>query len=234
MIATMARLDVVAQNLANVNTTGYKRDGFAFEESLARTVRAQGGGGAALGQMAGGPKPTRPYTDFAAGAVHSTGNPLDVAIAGERGMFAVMTPNGVAYTRNGSFTLSQGRELVTQSGEPVLDDQGQTILVPEGEAVFDEQGYLQVDGSPVARLGVVEGTFDKLPTGGSLYRSTDAQSAWDGDVALRTRALESSNVNPIEEMVAMIELNRSFEMNQRSVSTQDEATSRLIQGLMAR
>lgn len=238
MLASMTRLDVVAQNLANVGTSGYKRDGITFAERLAKQLRASGGAGDPIGTLGAGSSPVSTYTDFTQGAIQNTGNPLDVAILGDEGMFATAGPNGsTLYTRAGSFTRLATGELATSTGAPVLDEQGQTILLPAGEVEIDAEGFVLADGAPVARLGLVTGTFRKSPGGGATFTSNDAVSAWSANrepISLQPRAVEGANVNPVAEMVDMIALNRSFELAQRMATSQDEASSRLIQGILGR
>jgi flagellar hook-basal body protein len=111
MLNAQAQLDVIAQNLANASTTGFKRDGIAFNEALMRTMADFGGNGRNLGEMGAVQAMNVKYTDMEQGTLQVTGNPLDVAIQ-EEGMFAVQTDQGVRYTRAGSFTLDNTGRLV--------------------------------------------------------------------------------------------------------------------------
>lgn len=223
-------LDNIANNLANASTVGFKRETLAFNERLMREMRAQMGTGEVVGSLGSGPELLKSAMVMEQGAAVSTGNPLDVAILGDKGFFAVQSADGVRYTRNGSFNLSADRTLVTKSGQPVLDTQNQPINLPEGKAEISEFGEVKVNGEVIAQLGIVDGAFS--PAGYGLYSGTSTQPM--ESVHLMTAALESSNVNAIDEMVQMVKLNRAFEMSQKSASSQDEATERLIQSLNSR
>ncbi len=223
-------LDNIANNLANASTVGFKRETLAFNERLMREMRAQLGTGEVVGSLGSGPELLTSAMVMEQGAAVSTGNPLDVAILGDKGFFAVQSAEGVRYTRNGSFNLSPDRTLITKSGQPVLDTQNQPITLPEGKAEISEFGEVKVNGQTIAQLGIVDGAFS--PAGYGLY--SGASTLPMESVQLMTAALESSNVNAIDEMVQMVKLNRAFEMSQKSASSQDEATERLIQSLNSR
>ncbi|HXH61725.1 MAG TPA: flagellar hook-basal body protein [Fimbriimonadaceae bacterium] len=225
MTAAQNLLDVVSNNLANVSTTAFKRDGAYFNDVLQRAMYADDGHYLGVMGAGGGMKGT--FTVMQPGAMQQTGNPLDVAIQSPDGFFAVQAPGGVRYTRNGSFTLNADRELVTQEGLPVLDAQERTITVGKGHVSIDGQGNVMVDGNAESQIGVFTGVMTKI--GSSLYTG-DNVSAKD-DPSMQSGALEGSNVNAVEEMIAMIQLNRIFEMAQRSAQSQDEMTDKLIQSI---
>ncbi|MCO5296657.1 MAG: flagellar hook-basal body protein [Fimbriimonadaceae bacterium] len=226
MSAAQSQLDVLTHNLANASTHGFKQDALAFADNYAVQLKA---GGAPIGSMGYGPSLQSQYTDFSVGSIEPTGNPLDVAIPNPRGFFAVQTPDGVRYTRDGAFTLTDGT-LTTQNGFPVLDDRGTPILVPDGEIAVSSTGEIAVNGIPAGTLGVYEGTF--AHEGHNLYTAPDALPMDAPEV--RSGALESSNVNPVTSMVSMVEIHRIFELSQRTITQQDELTQRLIQSLQDR
>lgn len=223
-------LDVVANNLANASTNGYKRDGLNFNDGLLRQMLAGGGEGGPIGTLGSGSVIEGQYADFRQGTVTATGNPLDLAILTESGAFAVQTPAGVRYTRDGAFQLNTERQIVDKSGRPLLDSNQQPITVPRGKIDVTDGGTVSVDGKAVAQIGVFTGAFVK--EGGNLFQATDAKPA--DLVSLATGSLESSNVNAVEEMIAMIRLNRAFEMAQKNIQSQDESTERLISSLGGR
>lgn len=223
-------LDVVTNNLANASTTGFKKDGLSFNDGLLRTLAANAGQGPVIGSLGSGTVIKGQYVDFSNGAVTATGNPLDLALKTEGAAFAVQTPQGVRYTRDGAFHLNGDRELVDKNGNTVLDRQSRPISLPAGDIDVDSDGTVSVAGKPVGQIGVFRGAFRKL--GDNLFSSPDALAVDSPDVAVG--ALESSNVNAIEEMVAMIRLNRAFELAQRSVQSQDESTQRLVSSLQGR
>ncbi|MFY9233894.1 MAG: flagellar hook-basal body protein [Fimbriimonadaceae bacterium] len=229
MIAGQKWLDVVANNLANVSTNGFKRDELAFSDAYVREMRLNGGRGASIGSLGSGAALVAEYTIFEPGAIAATGNPLDVAIPSEKGLFAVETPQGIRYTRDGAFQLDQDRRLVTKQGHPVLDDGKNPIELPKGELAIQTDGRIMAGGQEVARLGVFDGTFTK--SGGGLFIGT-AEAMEEPEV--NPGALEGSNVNAIEAMIQMISVSRSFEMAQKSITQQDELTQRLIQSLQDR
>jgi flagellar basal body rod protein FlgG len=227
MMAAQSQLDVLANNLANVSTTGYKRDGLAFSERLERQMRGNGGLGEVLGTLGSGAEQVAQFTIFEPGPLASTGNPLDLGIDGAKGCFAVQTSQGVRYTRDGALQLDAEGRLVTKAGHPVLDDGERPITLPRGRVSIGEDGTVQVDGIDAGKIGLFDGTFQKV--GDNLYDSPDAKTV-DG-TPLRSGHLEGSNVNAVEAMVDMITLNRAFELAQRSIQQQDDLTQRLIQSL---
>ncbi len=225
-------LDVTANNLANVDTPGYKADGVTFVEILARKI---------------GPRYVRAFKEIKSfirkdqGVLEYTGNPLHFAIVGE-GFFKVKTPNGVAYTRAGNFTLDARRRLVTPDGYPVLDTNGTPIVIDpgltrEGAITMENTklrvsptGILSIDMTKVAKLDIV--TFDdysKLKKiGKNLYISEGAKEKKAENYEIRQGYIEKSNVNPIREMINLIEIQRTFEAVQKSIRGIDEATEKLI------
>lgn len=227
MWAAQSKMDVIANNLANSATTGYKKDGIAFAERYERELRANGGLGESLGTLGTGSIQRSKYTHFGVGAMNATGNPLDVAIPQDKGLFAVQAPDGIRYTRDGAFTMNRDRTLVSKLGFPVLDENRQPITIPTGTPVFQDDGTILVNGQQIGKIGVFDGTFTK--TGNNLYASNDAQAIEEATV--KAGHLEASNVNPVEAMIEMISLTRSFELAQRSITQQDELTQRLIQSL---
>lgn len=227
MWAAQSKMDVIANNLANAATTGYKRDGIAFAERYERELRANGGLGASLGTLGSGSIQRSKYTHFGVGAMNATGNALDVAIPQDKGLFAVQAPDGIRYTRDGAFTLNSERTLVNKLGFPVLDENRRPITIPNGQPAIQDDGAIQVDGQEVGRIAVFDGTFTK--TGNNLYASNDARAIEEPTV--KAGHIEASNVNAVEAMIEMISLTRSFELAQRSITQQDELTQRLIQSL---
>lgn len=234
MTGLQRQLDVITHNLANANTIGYKQESIAFDEAMLTTLYANGGEGRPIGTIGAGPTEQVAYLDLRSGSLQTTGNPLDIAILdsdGEVGMFAVQTAQGIRYTRNGSFTVSKDGLLTTLSGDPVLDDRGGTISIPSGRIEVQSDGTIQTfEGElalDVARLGVYRGTWVRQPNG---YYATDQADALD-DFEVVSGSLESSNVNPVESMIQLVKLNRSFEMAQRQTQQQDELMQRLLQVL---
>lgn len=172
-LAQERQMQVFANNMANVNTAGFKQDDQGFTSVLARAQVS----GAALGHQAGlgqqiGVRPAGSaervfvaphtmHTSFEAGRIRITGNPLDMAITG-RGFFEVKTPQGLRYTRNGMLSLDGQGRLVTNLGYPVMGTKGE-IKVPSGSVQVTKEGAVHVDGKPVATIKVMEFPDDLMP-----------------------------------------------------------------------
>jgi flagellar basal body rod protein FlgG len=230
MVAAEQWLDVTANNLANVSTNGYKADALVFSDTLQRQLNSGDGSGAIIGTLGSGPSYVGEVTDFSLGNMTATGNPLDVALTGEQGMFAVQTPNGVQYTRDGSFRMDSNGALVTQDGYPVLDNNQNPITIgtqfAPNSLIIGANGDISANGGrAIATLGVYDGTFSKQ--GGNLWSSTDAQAEAAPD--MRQGVVEGSNVNAIDAMVNMIKLNRAMEMAQKSMQSEDDSSQKLNQ-----
>jgi flagellar basal-body rod protein FlgF len=211
-VALSRELDVVANNIANMNTTGFKADGSLFEEYLNSAARAADTRVSFVRDRA-------TWIDMSAGALERTGNALDVAINGD-GFFAVQTQRGVRYTRNGSFQINPSGQLVTAQGDPVLGDGGPitfqptdrqisispdgTISVREGNSKADSQrGKLRLVSfaNPRQLQKDGNGTFN--------YAGNDAP-AEAKTATIAQGSLEKSNVRAVVEMSRMIEITRSY------------------------
>ncbi len=234
MLASQRWMDVVANNLANLNTAGFKQDGIAFNDSLVRELRANGGFGLPIGSLGSGAQETAEGTDFSEGSITQTGNPLDLAIEGDKGMLAVQAPGGTRYTRDGELAVLDGR-LSTKDGYAVLDDSGSAIsLDPSKTVQISEDGSVSQGGKPVAKLGLYDGSY--LKEGGNLFSSTDAKAidmTQSDAPRIKQGAVEGSNVSATRSMIDMIQLGRNFELAQKSMQTQDELTQRLIESLQS-
>lgn len=225
-------LDVVAHNLANASTAGFKKSAVSFDEAFERAMVA-GDYNRLVGTVASGPILRGQHTVWETGPLSPTGNDLDVAITTDRGLFAVQTPNGVRYTRNGSFTLSPDRQLATRDGHLVLDAEMSPIALPAdvgGRIEVSQDGVVSAGDQVVGRLATFDGDFARA--GQALFTSTNASPMERASLAQRN--VELSNVNAVEEMISMIKLNRVFEMAQRATTSQDESTGRLLQSLQNR
>lgn len=227
MAARQKAQDAIANNLANLNTTGFKADRPVFETIYERQLyRQQGTQSQPIGALSAGAILRELYTDFQPGALASTGNPLDVAIDGA-GFFAIQTPQGVRYTRNGAFQLNAQGILTTREGYPVLGVNAQPVQVPRNAEIFiGENGAVLANGAQVGRLLIVQGNLTKDPDG---YFVGAAQPVENTRVV--RGALEASNVNMVREMVTMIELIRAYETHQKAIHTHDETLGRAINEL---
>jgi flagellar basal-body rod protein FlgF len=230
MLANQYRQDVIANNLANVDTASFKRDVPAFSERLIEAQRRFGATrNAVLDGQTGGVWSTPTATDWQAGPVEVTDHPLDAAIDG-RGFFAVQTNDGVRYSRDGRFTINTQGQLVTaQDGLAVLNDQGAAIQVGADakDVRLGAYGHLMVNGQTQEQLQVVD--FDDAALR-KIGRNLVTSDATPQPIAakLRTNTIEKSNVDPMKEMVSMIEASRAYQLNAQMVSLQDGTLGRLV------
>lgn len=247
MDAQQTKMDTIANNLANANTTGFKKTRADFEDLLSETIRSPGaptpqGGVAPVPLQVGlGVRTSSTTRSFAQGDYSDTGNPLDVAIQGN-GLFRVMRPNGeFAYTRAGNLKVDAEGRLVTQRGE-LLEPQ---IIVPQDTTriTISERGVISVETSTTQGkpndIGQLELANFVNPAGleaigGNLFIETMASGAplisrpgEQNAGTLVQGALESSNVKAVEEMVAMISTQRSYELNSKVIQTADQMLQRL-------
>ena len=244
MIAEGVRTDTIANNLANANTTGYKRDDAVvaeFEPMLLRRIDDKSGevndvtsfkgfsinkGLPVVGHLGLGAKVDEISTDHAQGALQTTGNQLDMAIAGD-GYFEVRTPQVVRYTRDGAFYRAADGRLVNTSGYDVLDTAGRNIIIPEENTVITVRpdGIILADDAEIGQLALVD--FDNprmsmLKEGNNLYRLQDpAPRARTAAGSIQQGVLERSNTNIVGEMVNLIASYRSYEASSKAVTTQD-------------
>ncbi|RMF59023.1 MAG: flagellar basal-body rod protein FlgF [Calditrichaeota bacterium] len=222
MLAQQRRLDVAANNLANLNTIGFKRETVFFRKLLDAMAESD--------TVDANRTPGASHIDFRQGTLKETGNPLDVAIVGE-GFFVVQAEEGELLTRNGNFQLDGEGRLVTLEGFPVATDGGE-IQISGGRLTFSEKGEIMVDGQIVGRLKLV--TVDDpqlLEQRGNTFFAQGKASISDlsaEKVNLRAGYLETSNVDPLQEMITMIEVNREYELGQKSIKSQDESLDKLI------
>jgi flagellar basal-body rod protein FlgF len=234
MLANQQWLDVVANNLANVNTVGFKRDGIVFHDWIERSMFANGGTGHEIGSLGAGPAPTKLFTNWSKGTMATTDNPLDVAVISEKGLYAIELPpspnvegRNIVYTRDGAFQLGPDGRLNTREGYAVLDTNREPIYLDHTKpATIDETGNVGplLGGEGNQRIGLFDGPFRKLGFG--LYSSPTAELYDQGRV--QQRALEGSNVNTVETMIQMITVSRAFEMGQKAISTQDDSNGKLL------
>jgi flagellar basal-body rod protein FlgF len=216
--ALQRELDVVANNIANLNTTGYKADGAVFSEYLPNG--ASSGGPSSPDRRLSFVQDRMSWHDMSQGTVQQTGNPLDVAIDGE-GMLVVQTASGERYTRNGAFQLNNLGELVTLSGDKVVGDSGPIIFQPtDRDIVITKDGTIKVreglslnSDSTRGKLRVV--TFANpqqlQKDGASTFSAPDGvQPEPSPSVNIVQGAVEKSNVRSVIEMTRMIELTRAY------------------------
>lgn len=224
-IAAMKRMEIISNNLANVNTPGFKKDKMLFESMLAGAVNPpvvpQGSTADPILQK------ENVFIDYAQGQVAQTGNPFDLSIDGD-GFFVVNTPDGQAYTRQGNFRLSADGTLVTVDGFPVMGQNG-AIRVQGSHVEIDAKGGVTVDGNPAGTINVVDfpKPYNLSKSAGALFTPADPQvtpQAAKGE--LRQGHLEGSNVETISEMVQMIETNRYYEACAKVIKGYDDIAAK--------
>jgi flagellar basal-body rod protein FlgG len=242
-------MDVISNNLANVNTTGFKRSRAVFEDLMYQTIRQPGAQVGAANQLPSGLQLGTGVRTVATERIHTqgnlkdTGNSLDIAIQG-KGFLQVEMPDGTfAYTRDGSLQVDQNGQLVTAGGYPVqppinIPDNALTITIArDGTVSVTQPGAVGTN----VQIGQLQLSTFINPTGlqsegENLYVETDAsgpanfaQPGLDGAGLVLHLYTETSNVNVAEELVNMITTQRAYEMNSKAIQTSDQMLARLTQ-----
>lgn len=213
--------DVVANNMANIGTTGFKRDA-TFTDWYIESLNDVG---------------AQRYTDFSQGELHQTDNPLDLALA-SRGFFVVQTQSGPAFTRNGHFTVNDQGFIQTHLGHLLLGEQGpisvMTTRGAAGDVRITGEGEIYIDEIMTDRLVIANiadpSSIRKI--GSNLYRVDDNALVTELEAeqfTVRQGVLEGSNVEPVGEMVKLIDMNRNFETTQRVARAMDEILGKATQ-----
>lgn len=251
-LAQAQRLDTIANNIANVNTPGFKRDEQTFREYLSANERPPDvlqvpkvpASLESFYDMQGGDTSyvdaNGTYTDFTIGRMQATQSPLDVAIDGP-GFFEVMTPQGLRLTRHGGFTLDGNGMLVTKEGYPVLtegapgSDPAARVIRATGEAplVIAENGDVMEGENVIGRLSVVTvpdtDTLSKVGTSFFDFKPGAPPEVENlANISLKQGFLESSNVNIVKEMTDMITASRTFESTQKAIQAYDSIAEKLV------
>lgn len=235
MINEQRRVDILANNLANVSTTGYKAEGStseSFKDVLAYKIKDTSEYGIArrLGKMHPGVKIGETYTDFSEGAFHATDNDYDMAISG-KGFFNIEFTNkagekSTMYTRDGNFAVNTKGELVNKNGDYVLDIDGKHIkLDPLADSTVDINGVIYQNGEAVAQVKVTDfEDYNYLKHYGETYFSAvdGAKETEEVTATIYNGMLESSNVQTAKEMVNLINYQRAYETNQKMIQAHDE------------
>ena len=242
------KLDTIANNLANVNTNGYKRGGVVFEDLMYDSLRGAGAASSEQTQLPTGlqvglgTRVSASTRNFGQGNLQQTGNNLDIAIKGQ-GFFQIQMPDGsTAYTRDGSFQLDATGQLVTANGQVLMP--GITIppnaqsvnLAADGTISVTVPGQAQAQTLGQLQLATFINPGGLEPRGGNLYAETSASGTpstgapgTDGRGSLMQGTVEGSNVNVVEELVAMIATQRAYELNSKAIQTTDQMLARLGQ-----
>jgi flagellar basal-body rod protein FlgF len=237
MLNRTSKQDVIANNIANSEVTGFKRDGLFMREM--GEARRKGSGAHPVwrnDRVAGA------FVDFEQGNMRRTHSPLNVAIHGS-GFFQVRTDQGDVYTRNGEFSVDSQGTLVTNLGNPVLDDRGGEITIAGPDFIINENGEILEDGVTSATIAIhdfekdAEGLYqdpdgvtrlERKPNGFFFPKPGVNRVATPTDTKIMQGFLEESNVNTITEMVDMLEVFRAFEADQRAIRIQSETLGRAV------
>ncbi len=227
-VALRNKMNVIANNVANMSTPGYRAQNIVFSEYVNKSPNA--------------PKvPVKDdisqvldygqYQVTAPGTMSQTGNQTDVALNGP-GYFGAQTPAGVMYTRAGNFEINVLGELVTGAGNPVADEGGGTITIPAGstEIRIDNKGVISNQDGEISRLMIVEFENEQLleAQGNGLYKAPDGTALEATETVAIQGALESSNVNPILEMTRMIDVLRSYQATQNMLKDEHDRETDMI------
>ena len=240
MLVGLHEMDVVANNLANASTVGFRTADTvqrAFPDLLIQKVEKRGLGpetsSTSIGGLGLGATIDGTYTDFSPGALRPTENPLDMALLEPDVFFTVNTADGRRYTRNGAFQLDPNGELVTSNGDQVLGMRG-PIRIRGGKVDIDADGFVYVDDVVVDRLLIT--TFaapDMLQRGAAqcFVALPEAGVFPAAEFTVAQGNLEQSNVNVVKELVKMINVQRAYEANQKAVRAADDTLGKLVNEL---
>ncbi|MFW6381873.1 MAG: flagellar basal-body rod protein FlgF [Bacillota bacterium] len=230
MLANEVKMDSVSNNLANVDTTAFKRDRIikeTFPEMLLHKME-KGRRPVEVGSLNNGVAIDEKFTDFTQGGLRETGSQYDLAIEGD-GFFAVDTPDGVKYTRDGNFTVDQDGLIVNNSGYPLLGENGVLQTVPGEDISVDSDGVVYVNDLEVDTVQVVdfEDYTELNKVQENLYETDQEVQATD-DYRLAQGYLEGSNIQIVNEMVSMIEATRHYETNQKAIQAADTTLEKAV------
>jgi flagellar basal-body rod protein FlgG len=217
------KVDVIANNLANISTSGYKRRDVSFqqmveaEQALDRNMLKV--------KLPDGFTPT--YTDNSDGRLKQTANPLDIALSG-RGFFQIKTNNGLAYTRDGNFKINNEGQLVTPDGYKVMGSSG-PIEINGSKIDIDQSGQISVDGKIVNQFLFKKINIDdSIVMQDNLYKQKENGYLEDAHPVVNQGFIEESNVNNVKEMVEMIAAQRLYEANQKLIKAQDDTLNKAV------
>lgn len=232
-LALQTNMDIIANNIANMNTSGYRGQNLLFDEVLEKQKNVADNYDDTLSFVLNRGQ----YENTTPGPVKQTGNPLDVYLDGP-GFMGVISPDGtVSYTRAGDMQINANGTLVNSVGYPIADNGGAIITIPiqSTEIRIDEQGLVSDQNGQIGQIQIVE--FNNPQTlaaqGNGLY-TTDEQGVFPANTRVRQGALEGSNVQPIVEMTRMIDTLRSFQNVHNMMKTENERLLGVIEKLTSR
>jgi len=233
-IVQLRKLEIQNNNLANVNTVGFKRQILVtspedFKDTFAKEFEGKDPYASGDQKRVATLNEVATHTDFSMGAIKSTGNPLDVALRNANDFFVVNTPQGRMYTRAGNFTLDANGALVTQDGMQVQGDGGAIIAQGAG-ADIGADGTVRAGGNIVGRLQVVRfgDTKGLQPVEGTRFKIASGQQPAPVEGFMEPRALEMSNVSAVTGMIDLITTNRAFDAYTKAAQTIDSLNQAAI------
>jgi flagellar basal-body rod protein FlgF len=224
-VGLMREMQVVANNLANMSTTGFRREDVTFSEH----VRGLGPDHASVSMARIGAR----HTDVLQGGLTRTGGLLDLALEGP-GYFQIAHPEGPLLTREGAFARAADGSILTKDGHPLLDAGGAPLQVPPeaDDLAIGRDGTIAVGGRPVAQIGLwqPENAITLTRRDGVRF-SADAVLPAEGRISIHQGFLEASNVSPVNEVTRMIEVQRSYELGQTFMDKEDERIRTVLRAL---
>ena len=233
-LVQLRKLELVNNNLANVNTPGFKRqflvtEAQRFDDTFAQAIEGEDPFARGDHERTPGAVNPRSVIDFSPGPIKSTGNKLDVALRSPNDFFVVQTPAGLEYTRAGNFTLSSDGTLVTQDGMSVQGDGGPITANAAGVSI-EEDGSLRAGGVPVGKLQVMRfsSTEGLEATGGGRFRLRAGTQPETVDPEVVPESLEMANVSVVTSMIDLISATRAFELYSRSAQGIDQLNQTAI------
>lgn len=237
MIGEMTKTDVISNNLANVNTTGFKKDRsifrafpemniHRFDDPVPAGIDKKVDPKPFIGVIGTGVQLDEINTDFSQGSLKITSNPLDLSIRGE-GFFEVQTPGGVRYTRDGSFSLDREGYMITKEGHRVLGQNGPLHLSRDRDLKINGRGEVFSNGQMLDRIRVVSFQDNELTKEGDNLYVSNAQPM-EANSEIVQGALEEANLNTVTEMVDLISAFRAYEASQKVIRTHDETLEKAV------
>lgn len=233
LVAGLFRQELIAQDLANINTPGYKAASTRLSDFATMLLaRLPGGLGPAtpLGRLAHGVQTSAAITDFSPGPIQATGQPLDLAIQGE-GFFRLRTPDGERFTRDGRFGLDANGQLVNVNGYPVLGANGQPIRLGFGQVRVAPNGTIYLNDQPAGQIGLAvfadpAASLQRSENG--LFAAVGAAAPGGAGGTIQQGYVEMANVDPATTMTHMLAVMRAYQAAQRIIQIEDEMLGRAV------
>ncbi len=237
MIAQETALDTIANNLANINTVGFKKDTPTFQELSQMAIdRIQGSpeqSAQYVGVLGMGTSPAQSFTNYTEGELTNTKNPLNLAIVGD-GFFSVQTAQGVRFTRNGNFHLQPVNKttayLADENNEYVLGQKGPINLNQAQSITITSNGNVFADGKLLDQLKIVNAPATAISKDGNNWFSINGATV-PSKAQVKQGFLEQANVNAVKAMVQMISVQRAYEAAQHAITAQDSTLSQTVSDL---